>query len=729
MTHPGPSDPPWRRTLAVLGPPCLLLALGAWQVERGRAGATSLAREAAGLSVLADRMDAVAAVTPDRTVRFVGDPEPHGAREAATMLHDGVALLRRDVLIDRVRVGVALATLGGGAAGLLAGVAGLLAAAWAARRSRRSREALVAAFSRVRALLPVLLGALVGGLALACSAAVAFEVAGWLPATTEPGLGARLLTPGLAVAGTLAWLGWITLRELRRSLAAFVPSPLPLLGRAVTPEDAPGLWRFVAARAVGQGAAMPDHVVVGLEDGFFATAADVALAPGGELLRGRTLHVPLPMLAMLDADEVAAIVGHELAHFGGDTGYGLRVLPIHAGIARNLQALRSVRGGSGAWWTRGPAITLGTHMMAVFDGAVGHWSRLGEIEADRAGVREGGAAAAARALVRTALLQPLIDAAMAEGWQDFGAAAADLVAAAIAHARAVGLGDPAAALEQRQPHPTDSHPPSGQRLEALGVGVTEALLTRAARPVPAGTTAFAETLFRDWAGTCAAVSEDALGLAASGHAEHTLRLREAAGQPTEAVVEVLGDWRRPAAIWCVAGCVLLGTGLVFLRAVLLPSAADAARDAASWLAAAGLPAAGAAALLRTAMLWRSRATPLITLQAEGFLCRGLDRMVPWIGVERLSLTRQRSTHVFIHLKDTTRLPRRMVGWGVLVHGRRRVVTMLGVRPRDLTPDGFVELLHRYWSAAVARAALAGEEPAYSMILSEEEMRTLLDGDA
>lgn len=90
-----------------------------------------------------------------------------------------------------------------------------------------------------------------------------------------------------------------------------------------------------------------------------------------------------------------------------------------------------------------------------------------------------------------------------------------------------------------------------------------------------------------------------------------------------------------------------------------------------------------------------RTVPLITLHADRFVCRGLNRMVPWIGVERVKMTRQRSTHVFIHLKETTKLPRCVSGWGVLVSAGRRVITMLGVRPRGLSTDGFVDLIQRY----------------------------------
>ncbi len=722
-------DLPWRRRLVVLGLPFLFVALGAWESQLGWSSFASLTQEATQLAAQANQMDAAAAVTPYRIVHFQGDPQAYGAQLAAKMMHDGVGVLRWEAMTARVRVGLALATMLGGITSLLAGSAGLTAAAWAARRSLQSRDALEAAFSRVRSLLPLLLGSLVGGLALACSAAVLFEILGWLFGTSDGRTEIQILTPGLAVAGVALWLGWLTIRQLRRSLAAFTPAPLPLLGREVTSDEAPGLWRFLAERAAEQGTAVPDHVAAGLVDGFFVTSANVALEPGHTLLSGRTLHISLPMLAMLDAGETAAIIGHELAHFATDTAYSVRFMPIYTGIERNLQALRSVRGASTASWTQGPAITLGTHMMAVFDGAVKHWSRLREIEADRAGAQHSGAEMAARALVRTALLQPVIGHVLDETWRKPATASPDLVAAIVAHAEAAGLGNAAAALEDRQPHPTDSHPPTSQRLGALGLVMTAPLLAAASRPVRSDASEFARGLFDDWASLCAAVSADAAGLAASSHAKRVAQLREAAEQPTETVVEILGDWRRPAAVWGIVAAVFLAAGLLLAYSVTFATINDPSQIPTMWLVVAGLATVGAAAILRGLMVWRGRNAPLITLHPDGFACRGLDRMVPWIGVERVSMTRQRSTHVFIRLKDTTKLPRRVSGWGVLVSARRRVVTMLGVRPRGLSPDAFVQLINRYWTAACARAALVGEaEPGYSMILSERELHALLATD-
>ncbi len=738
MDQPPAPLSPGRRLLMVLAIPALLAAAGAWQLSRGAASVVAATQAADDLAGKLPRADAVAAATPNRIIRFSGDPNSYGAALAARMMRDGVASLRRNAILGQVREGLAVAVVAGGTASLVAGMVGLLAAAWAARRSRLSRPALAAAFSRVHAMLPALLATQIAGLAVACCALLLFEVAGLATLSALNGLEMRAAAVGLAVAGFALWLGWLTLRELRRSLSAFDPAPLPVFGREVAQAEAPALWRFIARLAADQGAEAPDHVVAGVSDGFFVTSADVALAPEGRTLRGRTLHLPLPTLAMLAEGETSSVIAHELAHFAGqDDAYSRRFLPIYSGMRRSLHAMGAVNGPSGVRWTQAPAFTLGLHMLQSFDGAVKHWSRAREMEADAASIPAAGAAAAASALVRTILVGRPIGEVLGEAARKPRAAPPDLVAAIVARAEARGLPDPSAVvLEERLAHPTDTHPPTVQRIASLGMAPDAALLSRAARPATAEGAAFARGLFDDWEGMCRAVSADAIAAAAAGAENREAWLRQTAAAAGDGPTELFNDIRRPMLAWAVSLAGFLGVFTLLAYALAFGRLADPSAAPEIEAAAAALLLGAAAAAWRLLAIRRLARTPFLTLHADGFECRGLDRIVPWLAVQRVGVTAQSgASHVFFRLSDATPLPRRVSGWGVRVSRRRRAVTLLGVRPRGLAPQGLLGLIDRCWKAARAAAALAeleGEgqaEPAYVAILTEEQLGDLLAAPA
>ncbi|MFD0937248.1 M48 family metalloprotease, partial [Methylobacterium trifolii] len=175
-----------------------------------------------------------------------------------------------------------------------------------------------------------------------------------------------------------------TVLGLRRALSAFEPDPLSIFGRVVSPAEAPGLWRLTEGLAERLGALKPEAVVVGLTGGFFVSAGPAVVEPGGAPLTGRILYLPLPYLALLRGDEVAAIIGHELAHYaGGDTVYSQRFLPIYAGVGRSLDAV--AEGHAGSFGLLGPSLRLGVFVMENFHLAVRHWSRTREFAADAAG--------------------------------------------------------------------------------------------------------------------------------------------------------------------------------------------------------------------------------------------------------------------------------------------------------------------------------------------------------
>lgn len=104
----------------------------------------------------------------------------------------------------------------------------------------------------------------------------------------------------------------------------------------------------------------------------------------------------------------------------------------------------------------------------------------------------------------------------------------DLVGTVMARAWASGFTDPARHLEDRQPHPTDSHPPT-RRIEALGIPVDDTLLTPASHPLQAEETAFTEGLFTDWASFRQVLGDNLLAVAVAHDRQFQARLEEAAG--------------------------------------------------------------------------------------------------------------------------------------------------------------------------------------------------------
>ena len=531
---------PLRRIGLVILLPLAFAALGAWQLDRSAGDALRFDAEAAAIELQIAGIAPIAARTPNRPVTFAGRLGQVPASRAVELMRDGAADRRVDAVVARVREGAAGLTLAGGLLAFAVGGAGLAMASRVDRRARASRTALVERFMAVRRWLPALLGCQVAGLCLAVSAAVLFEAAAvWFLHRYGQG---ELKLVGLAVivAGLVLYVAWVTVRQLAGTVASFTPDPLPVLGRAVDFRAAPGLWTLVGDVAARQGAPLPDHIVAGLGAGFFVTSSVIGLGPQGLLLRGNTLHVPLPCLAMLDRAEIEVVIAHELAHFTGeDTAYTQRFLPVYAGIERSLHAVGPVQGLER--WALLPAATLGMHMMEVFDAAVKHWSRLRELAADAASVPPAGAGPVGSVLVRSGLAQALVDRVLAETNERPRAAPRDLVARMVA--RAVdGFADAAATLDERSPHPTDTHPLTRQRIGAVGLQIDDALLARAARPVDGD--AFAASLFLDWPGLCVALSDDYRALAVRQDDDYVAALETAASLPEGRTTEVFEDRRR-----------------------------------------------------------------------------------------------------------------------------------------------------------------------------------------
>ncbi|RYI99317.1 MAG: peptidase M48, partial [Acetobacteraceae bacterium] len=441
--------------------PLALLGLGLWQQPRGRGDLQTAEVRSARLTKVVAALEARPAPARgfDYGAVFREDGHTYAGPLALDKARDARDRQDTTVLAASLRRWLPPAVIACGAAVGLLSVLALTAAAGLGRLGRRSRDALVRGFSLVRHLLPPLLGAQILLLAIGVVAAVGFEASAVMLGGRFSSGTAQLLGFAALVVGTSLWTALRAVVQLRRAVALFTPDPLPIIGRTVSPAEAPGLWRMVDGLAARLGALRPDNVAVGLTGGFFVSSGPKLLRPGDAALDGRTLYLPMPFLALLPEDEVAAIIGHELAHFsGGDTEYSLSFLPIYAGVGRSLDAVAEAgRLGDGTVSPLlRPALRLGVFVMDQFHHAVRHWSRLREFAADTAGAGATSAAAAARALLRTSAAEPRIGEVLAPAFRAPRDAPDDLLAAILRSAAQQGLDDPAAYLEEQQPHPTDT---------------------------------------------------------------------------------------------------------------------------------------------------------------------------------------------------------------------------------------------------------------------------------
>jgi hypothetical protein len=701
--------------------PLALLGLGLWEAQRVVEDAASLelqrARAAKAVAILEAR-PAPPDGRPDFGAQFRRNGRTYAgpialseARKALEDAEDAAALARWREYLPPVVM------LCGGVTAALSLLA-LLAGALFGRAGRASRDALLRGFSLVRHVLPPLMGAQVVLVAIGTVAAVAFEASAILEADALSSGGAKLLGIAAVVIGGSLWTAGRAVLQLRRTMGLFTPDPLPVMGRPVTREEAPGLWRLMDDLAGRLGALRPESVVVGLTGGFFVSSGPKVLEPGGVPLAGRTLYLPLPFLALLRPDEVATIIAHELAHFsGGDTEYSLRFLPIYAGVGRSLDAVAMAgAGGDGSVspLTR-PALRLGVFVLDQFHHAVRHWSRLREFAADAAGAQATSADAAARALLRTAAADPRVDETLGAAYRDPGAAPPDLVAASLQHAAARGLDDPSGHLEEAQPHPTDTHPPTRQRLAALGRQPEPALLAEAAAPPAPDALLRLDAYFADPAALCRAATADFLRLARERRLEEHQALQAAAAGVEEAPV-ALHENTRGGGIFLIAFGALLVAAALFVAAVEVPGVDASGR----WVVAGAGGGLGLIFIGFGIPLLRRGDRPFLVLRPDSMLITGLDRPIRWEQVADLDMTMDGGRVLTrILLLPEAPFPARMRGGRrVKLDAKRRIVSFPAAPPRRLKVEGYAELVGRYRQADAARRILEAEQRGAPEIVTE-----------
>lgn len=258
----------------------------------------------------------------------------------------------------------------------------------------------------------------------------------------------------------------------RASVSVLGKEQIQAIATSVDREDAPQLWQKVDELAAKLGTLHPERIVIGLEPNFFVAEADVTCLSGKQ--RGRTLYCSLPLCRILSLDEFRAVVGHELGHFRGlDTKFSEKFFPIYRGTAESIAALSRGKGGT-SFIVLLPTLVILGYFLQCFAIAEREISRNRELRADEAGASLNSPAVMASALVKVHAFSRL--------WIDFQKAVLNALRqgkafanASLSFAHAVGdsakpevfLGIADAHLS----HPTDTHPPLGERLKNLGISL------------------------------------------------------------------------------------------------------------------------------------------------------------------------------------------------------------------------------------------------------------------
>ncbi|HFQ8483882.1 TPA: M48 family metallopeptidase, partial [Pseudomonas aeruginosa] len=386
---------PRRLLLCLVLVPALLAGLGAWQSWRAEQQAERLG---AAQQRVERALAEARALPPRASVRV--DGRAYVRDLALARLDERLADTRSAQRLNRFAA--VLADSGACLAALVAvlGAVSLAGIAGAARSALRSRRCLLLWFELGRCLLPCLLLAQIGLLALALACAGTFEILGlWRVGQVPVSEGRTQLSVALILLGLLA-SAWQMLAKISRLRLRPAPA-LDVIGRRLGEEDAPELWTLLRELAARLDTPAPQHLLVGLCDGFYVTANRVCLQPSGEHLEGRSLYLSLPLLGLLDRAELSAVIAHELAHFAGrDAHYSLHFLPIYQGAASQLAAIEEQEANVFERAALEPARLLAGYFLERFGLAVNHWSRLREFAADRRAAQLAGAPAMASALLR-----------------------------------------------------------------------------------------------------------------------------------------------------------------------------------------------------------------------------------------------------------------------------------------------------------------------------------------
>ncbi|GGF54209.1 peptidase M48 [Azorhizobium oxalatiphilum] len=689
--------------------PIVLAGVGLWERERVAASLADAVAQRERMAGMLAQMQAQQKPGGgfDMTLRFRRGDQTYVGALAIAEARKTLDYLDENVQLHQVRTYLPPVTIVSAGVLILLSALVMATAFLLGRAGRASRDALVSGFNFSRAMLrpALLLQVLLASAAII--AIIAFEALGFLRWGLSSANGAKLFGAGVVIIAIAAWTAFKAVVGLRRAVQLFEPDPMPITGHAVTRAEAPGLWGLVDDLAGRLGALKPDNVVVGIDGGFFVSSGDKVLRPDGTQISGNTLYLPLPYLALLRADEVATIIGHELGHFsGGDTQYSLRFVPLYAGVTRSLEAVATAgMGGDGRMSPLVyPAFQLGVFVLNQFDGAVLHWSRKREFEADAAGARVTSNDAGARALLRTLAVGPRITEVLQAAYDDPKGTPPDLVAVTVEHVTARGADDPTPHLGQRQPHPTDTHPPTAQRIAALGREVTPAAIAEATAPPAPDALARLAAYFAAPEALARTATARFLGTLRQDLDAHRDALQAVADEVRVEPLPLYENSRVGAIFLFVFGGLFIAAGLSLAIVGQVPGTSASQT---LLIAALGAGLGLIFALAGIPLLMRGK-KPFLILERDALVHPGLDRPIPWAEMSGLGYQNDKGNLVIlVEIAPDAPFPAKVKGARrIKLNAKKRLITIRAIPPRVLKLQGAVDVIDSYARAAQARRVLA-----------------------
>lgn len=251
-----------------------------------------------------------------------------------------------------------------------------------------------------------------------------------------------------------------------------------VVGTTLNSTSHPVIFSFVQDIAKKLGASPPDNIVVGLEPNFYVTSADVKVIGDDLVLTGETLFLSLPLTRIFTQEEIKAVIGHELGHFRGqDTYYSRKFSPVYAGLVHAVSAMETEEAdNNSSSIAKIPAFVLLSYMLDIFHRNISIIGREREFDADKAATEVAAPIALATSLLKISLY--------ANAWNSLEKMAisrleqkkttrnmSQLFSFTVKYdINKESLPDVLSSISQKTiSHPTDSHPPTANRIQQLGV--------------------------------------------------------------------------------------------------------------------------------------------------------------------------------------------------------------------------------------------------------------------